>query len=431
MKKSKRIFGIIAVVVVLICLLICVISPSSPPVETPTQTEGTEPTGDAYGGTTPYLSEPVSSIPQTEPYGDDMGVAGVPQTYKLADNVRITQVEKDPNEVIHAFEPISPSDPEYLASSDENYNTMEGKVFRNDKTISIDLFDEFNGRDITITFGYITGELNRFLYLNPTYEHSSEYSTQYGFYFNTMLSGGGNVVTLPQTYASEEALSDAKEESKYFHVGRSLDQNEIATYQDPTHPGTVWFTQTPLERDIWIDVLVYQMGGDMLATLRLTISKGLDGTYSIVNLENKNLLQTYSEPDSLFTKEELGYIYEHAKVVIEDPETIGMIQTPGFEMSIERCFIEYRDQSTGLYYTYFVPYDNSVGWYAKGIDYITSPVIAVTVRQTGGFATAAVLYFRIDKMPSNGNHGLYTYIGRDFFLYHSRNTLITQGYPDI
>ena len=420
MKKSKQIFGLIAAVIMAVCLLVILLfggpgnqaSQEQPPSTTPADT-----------APVPESTEPEES---NAPYIPEHGVSGIRNTYTLADNVTITQVPKDPNEVIHAYAPIAKDDPEYLGN-DENYETAEGKVYRNDKIISIDLFDELTGQEMKISFGYITGTVNRFLYLNPVVE-TSETTPRYGFYFSPMPAGG-NVLTLPVIYANEEERLTAHRGCYNFQVGRALDQREIAGYQDPKHPGTVWFTPAPIESDLWIDVLVYQLAGDLRATLRLTIAKDPDGTYSIVNLENKNLLQTYEEAESKFTKDELAYIYNIGKTTVENPDIVKFDAVGNAEVTVERMIIEYRNEQTGLYYPFFIPADRSGGFYASSAKYADGPILAVTVRHICSVTSVTTMYFRIIKMPTEREHGKYEYIGRDFLFAESSQALSSQGYP--
>lgn len=414
MKKSKLIFAIVAAVIFILCIVVMMFSD---PNDSNTALEVSDPTSESTEQREPL---PMESI--YVEYPDN------PHEFTIASNVRINQVEKDPNEIIHYNEPVLEGDPEYIAfKQGKNYGSAEGKVYRNDKTISIDIFDEYLGKIVTFTFGYVTGQCNTFLYLNPVCEQATA-DYQYGFYFNVMPSSGGSVVTIPQEYDTEEALKKAQRAATNFTVLRTLDQRSIAEYVDPQHPGTVWFTQTPMSGSFQINCIVYQMGGDFVASLDLTISKDSDGTYSIVNLQNNNLLQLYSEPDAAFSKDELGYIYTKVVEVMDDPDLIQIASSNTSELSIERTIMEYRDSSTGLYYQYFVPSNSHL--YAQTSDYLLDgPVVAVTVRQYQGFATGVTLYFRIVKPATDSAHGTYEYIGRDFLYYNFMETLINQGYP--
>lgn len=422
MKKSKIVFAIIAVLVAILCLVTLIpgkqssISSSLPPATTSTApTDSTAPTTPAEGSSE---SSPIMPTASEETY----------PSYTLADNVRITQVEKDPNEVIHAFQPIEKNDPEYFFSGTSTYETMEGKVFRNDKTISIDVYDEFLKETRTFTFGYITGQCNRFLYLNPVCEQAAKHN-QFGFRFCTMQSGGGSIATIPGNYTSTDAQKKAFRDAPNFTVERTLDQREIPSYVDPKHPGTVWFTQTPIQGDLWIDVMVYQMGGDFVATLRLTIAKGDDGTYSIVNLQNKNLLQNSIREDVAFSRSELEYIYGLADSIINDPDAIKFANNSlQKEMPIERYLMEYRDRSTSLYFQHFVPAGD--GYCASSSDYLYNPTIAVTARQHCGMATCVTMYFHVIKPATDTEHGIYEYIGRDYLFYTDKQALINQGCPE-
>ena len=419
MKKSKLIFGLIALIIIVLCLIILA-----------------DPARDNTLGGADNPTTPGSQIsPPVDPSDPDASTDPLPtskpfdfSTIEIADNVTINQVEPNPNEVIAIGAPITSDDPEYMNSGSDTYNTAEGKVYRNDKTISIDIFDEMTGETHTITFGYITGECNRFLYLNPVVEQEEvNYHYKYGFFFKGM-PGAGSIITLPQEYASEAEERESKTYSVNFTVGRALDMREVSTYQDPTHPGTVWFTQMPLSGSLWIDVICYRITGDIMATLRLTIAKGPDGSYSIVNLENLNLLQTYQEEDSLFTKEELGYIYSMAMDVFGDPARLqSNIRGTVEDYTIERCIIQYRDEHSGFFYPYIVPPENGI--YIESSLYEHSPVVSVTVRRHLASAISCTMYFQVIKPPTEDTHGVYEYIGRDFTHYTDMDILITSGYP--
>lgn len=412
MKKSKITFAVLAGIVLIFCILIMVfgdheeIAPAYTDSEIPATDIATEPI-------------PVESIYNEFPDN--------PYEFTLAGNVRINQVEKDPNEVVHYGEPVLEGDPEYIEyEHGMNYGSPEGKVYRNDKTISIDIFDEMGGETLTFTFGYITGECNHYLYLNPVCEQA-ERNTRYAFHFIPVRNGGGSVVTIPQKFNSEKEYNSAIMKCYNFTTERALDQRSIAAYQDPTHPGTIWFTQQPLDGNLWLNCLVYGLGGDFVASLRLTIAKAADGTYSIVNLENNNLLQKFEEEGTEYDKDELAVIYTEASKVIADPSLVSIATANDSAIDIESMIIEYRDKYTGLYYPYIIPAGG--GLYTQSNAYLDSPVIAVSVRRYQMGACAVTMYFRIVKEPTENTQGVYEYIGRDFLLYSNMDALINQGHP--
>lgn len=417
MKKSKLIFAVLAAAILILCLVLTFAGKRHEEEQTA-----------ATVGTTPTESEETEPpLPMSDII---IGELVDPHHHEIPENVRINKVEKDPNEVIRPYEPIPEGDPEYIVfSHGQNYASPEGRVYRNDKTISIDLFDELEGITRTITFGHITGECNAFLYLNPVCETESEPNEKYGFYFKPIVSNGGFVGTISDEsiYESEEARMAALQANRNFTVRRALDQWDVAGYIDPQHPGTVWFTQTPLDGNLWLDVLVYEMSGDMVASLRLTISKGLDGTYSIVNLENADLIQNCENPKYELNKDEVGYLYTQAMETLQNPEMVKFGTTSQVELCIERVIMTYRDSYNGLYYPHIVPAEG--GGVVESHKLLTEPVIAVTVRNYHGATAAVTLYFRVVYPHTDTEHGLYEYIGRDFLTYQTMDALISQGCP--
>lgn len=413
MRKSKLIFIIIAII------LVAAVAIGYSLMDDSIGGEQNETTTAATGEGVPESTAP--QVPDDTKEPDAETEETVPNETKepivLSENVTVYQVEKDPNEVIIRDPKIDETHPEYIdVPGGDPYSSTEGIVYRNDKTISIDIFDELQGYTRTITFGYVTGQCNRFLYLNPSV--SGDPGTRpytYYFSFSTPI-GGGAVLTIP-----DETLTS--KEVKSWSMGRALEIREAAHYTAPNTPGTVWLASSPVDGPVYIDVRLY-LQLDYCATVRLTIDKDKDGTYSIVNLENRNLLQENEGTD--YSTSELAYVVGLANETIHDTEKMHQYYSTyeKYEMAVEDCIITLQTLDTGLYYNQFIPYkgDSDCRYYSE----MDIPVLAVTYRRLG--VGAQTLYFQAIRLPRDGNHGEYYYIGRDFPLFDTIDHLTSQGY---
>lgn len=432
MKKSKIVFAVIAILAVALCVAAYFLlgrgssNSSGASSINPSNAVGGDVTGPAATSDNPYIDETLppstsdSSGSETATDPDATTSPSVDGTVTLGPNVTMQKVDKDPNEVIVRTDEYNPDHPEFTA--DEKYNyffSSEGHVYRNDKVITINAYDAMYDITIPISFGYITGGCNRFLYLNPTVE--SDLADQYGFHF-TSASNAGFVETIRST--------DNIRTVKNYSLLRALDQKTPANYVDITHPGAVWYTPTSLDGPIYVDCVVMTMTGDWFATIRIHIAKDpADGTYSIVNLENKNLLQ--EDAQDLLPQKELDAICELAGDVLKDPQTLHMTYV-NFEIDNtpkERFLVEYRDASTSLYYNYFIPAGGFQAQLSK--EYVYNPVIAVTYRHFM-MSSALTLYFEIVIPHTDTEPGVYNYLGRDYPYYGDIFRMQQQnGYPDI
>lgn len=161
------------------------------------------------------------------------------------------------------------------------------------------------------------------------------------------------------------------------------------------------------------------------AGIKHNIDKAEDGTYSIVNLENRNLLQNNVSrlPDS-----ELEYIYSIANDIIHDPEKIYCADiVADQELPIEQFLMTWRDKTTNLYYPYFVTASDS-GYFVRSLDMLDSPVIAVSCRKYSVDYTFTI-YLQVVMEPIPGSHGIYQFIGYDMPMYHTISYLQSMGYP--
>lgn len=425
MKKSKITFGVIAAIFIVVCLAAFFLFGN----RDQTPADDTVPGNETLADTGEIMdSPPIGNIPATgeatkptlsQPAVTTPAVQDGVTEIKLNPNVTMYKVDKDPNEVIDRTDEYDPNDPEFTA--DEVYNycySSEGRVYRNDKVITIEIYDALEDFTHSISFGFITGGCNRFLYLNPTI--NSEYATHYAFHFKTVSDAG-----VVETIQSEDSIKTVK----HYTVLRALDQRMPANYLDSRHPGTVWYTPSSLDGTSYVDCVVMTLNGDWIATIRIHIAKDpTDGSYSIVNLENKNLMQDDAEP--YLTDAAIQYLYETSRDLLEDPEQIQIYRyTLDKEIMIDNFIMEYRDYSTGLYYDYFhqdgnvLPVESREA--TKG-----NPIIAVTYRK---FTTTMVLtlYFEVYAAPTENFTGLYNYIGRDESYYRTIQSMQNNGYPGL
>ena len=472
MRKSKIVFGIIAAVVVLACLLCFIFlgdkepqattkDPDSNTVQSGTYEEDTisEETEDPMiesdeipwydeddGKTMLYPTENYDDdwdtrptewyeIPIAETFIEDGQVYYIPvvdpnedsydpdamvppketEPIEIGDDVTIRQAKKDPNEVIDRTIILDPSHPDVLAVEESSpMMSPEGVVYRNDKEISIEVADRLRGKTYTFTFGHITGKCNRFLYLDPKLKIDGEPESNIYFRFETPTGGGLDTCNM------ENPPGDMNNYSFF----RTYDDGHVATFINNKNPGTIWFTQMPLNEPVYINVQAYHSISGLFASLRLTIAKAEDGTYSIVDLDNNDIFA--SGDYGVFTDAEIEHLMEMATKTYLDKESTGIsIQTSeNFKLTEENCLFEIRQPEEGLYFNQFVPYSgtNLTSYYADfGV-----PILTITVRSYGG--VGMTMYFWVVEEPTATGHGTYQYLGRDFRNFKTIKELTGQGY---
>lgn len=336
------------------------------------------------------------------------------------ENVKIYQVPIRDGAVIDRDPAVSRNHPEYIEETTGTgpYISQEGKVYKNDRYISIDVFDRSSADIVTFTFGMATGEYNRFLYLNPHQETSD--SDPYSKFFRFDASAGF-LLEAPQAYASRDEM---KENCKNYSIRRAIDQASAAEYVDPKHPGTVWFTTMEIEEPIYIDVNVYTGDGSLRFLLRLWIDKDENGCYYFANIENRDLYDNTEK--STFDDKELYHIYEVVKADIQDKDKIGMTISKSQDVTFDDFLYDHREIGEGCYYAYFRPANSRYSAATKEI--ASFDTLAITLRGHGGWLTVT-LYYHVVVPPMDGAHGVYVYAGRDYTDNGSIESLQMQGYP--
>ena len=418
MRTSKKVFAIITAVVAAVCALVFLLNRGGD-AESPPKQDQPIPVrpGEVVDihQDTPQYTLPLATTPSNSPTIPDSA-----SEITVGKNVTIYKVPKDPNEVIDRDMRITPEHPEYMdAESGGYFISTEGKVYRNDRIISIDVYDAFTDSTHKISFGYITGKCNRFLYLNPIVENET---CQYSFRFQDYQSKGvsGGIIDVVSPF---EVDLDAPS----FVTFVAADQKIEAQYKEPNYPGVFWYTTGPLNGPIYISCQVLTATGDPVALLRLVIAKDpADGTYSFANIINCNIMQE-NPADSIIPDADITKLYELACETMDDHEALGLYSYQIRESTYhpENFMMEIRDVTTGTYHTYYYPTGYGVAKYAK--DDLFSPVVAVTYRH---WVTpyAMTLYFRVLRMATATEPAIYEYIGRDSHFYPTLEIVCSNGY---
>lgn len=420
MRKSKKVFAIICAVVAAVVALVLLLNRDNDPTSgsgqnKPAPVTPTEVVGPYNDMTNPTL--PAATIPSapTKPTDPDLV-----EEITVGKNVTIYKVPKDPNEVIDYDMRITPEHPEYMdAEYGGYYISTEGKVYRNDRIISIDVYDPYDNRTRKISFGYITGQCNRFLYLNPIVDDDRyQYSFRFQDYQVRGQSGGIIEIVSPIEH-------DPDSPSYVTYV--AADQMIDALYKEPNYPGVFWYTTGPLEGPIYISCQVLTATGDPVALLRLVITKDpSDGTYSFANIINCNIMQE-NPADSIIPDSDIEVLFQLACETLNDPEALGLYSSQIREVEKDpgRFMMEIRDYITGTYHSLYYQKGNPVA--KPALKDLFAPVVAVTYRDwTTPYAMT--MYFQVLRPATIFEPAIYQYIGRDSHFYPTLEIVRSNGY---
>ncbi len=421
MKESKKLFSIIAIAVVVICAVVMLIRRSHSIITVTDYTEGTYYQIMPEDGIVDISKDPKPAPQPTEPATNNTPtIPDNASEITAGKNVRIYKVPKDPNEQIDRDINIPADHPELTDAEEGGYFfSAEGKVYRNDRVISIDVYDDLQEITRTISFGYITGKCNRFLYLNPIVEDNDcQYSFRFQEYQSDTQIGGTVEVISPE----EVDLS-----SPSFVTYVAIDQKIEALYKDPNYPGVVWYTSGALEEPVYISCQVLTAAGEPVALLRLVITKDPeDGTYSFSDIINCNIMQ--ENPDnSIIPDSDIKVLYELACDTLYTPEKTGLhwMQASGRHFDPTEFMMEVRDYHTGMYHQQYYP--KGIGTTRPAYKDLCSPVVAVTYREFS-ILHSLTMYFRVVRPATHNEPAVYEYIGRDSARYSTLEEMQSNGY---
>lgn len=332
------------------------------------------------------------------------------ETINLANSVQIRKVATDPNEVIDAMPLVDSSHKEYIPYGDAAAAvSSEGKVYRNDRTISIDIYDRFYGDTYTFTFGYPTGECNRFLYLNPQVSVNGEPAYYLGesYQFNFNVGGDGQVVNFGGT--PDEFFS----ENVSYNMIRHRSEDQVANFLDFQHPGSVWFTVYPLQEPAEIQVRIFTENGYLVGTLALIVEKDEAGTYAFTNIKNLDLWEDNTDYPN-FTHNELEYITSIIQDALDNGEIVALsARFSDFDATTDRCVYVLRPKEDGFYYPTFVNIDPNGSDLCSYISSLMPYSIAVSLNDTQ-YWDSATIYLWIASLPTETERGIYQIIGCDY-----------------
>lgn len=281
---------------------------------------------------------------------------------------------------------LDPNDPENIDDQFPEYGnpdfSVEGKVYANDRKISIEIPSKWNDKPITISFGYISGGYNQYLYLNPVCSMGDS-ANPIGIYTTVRKDTSERVFTrnpkmeckVPNDiYSGDNPTSWVH---NYAIIGQTYDNLASAEYTDITTPGLMWFTSSPLQSDfgeVYFRFLDLN-SSTLIALVKVVIAKNpTNGTYYLHHAENMDLLAKGGTED--VSQETLDEAILMVKDVIADG-WYPMYKNPA---DLDNCYvyIDYLGEDRNFYFPQGRPI------FDKGEDKMVSmqgfptPALAVT-----------------------------------------------------
>lgn len=403
MKKSKIIFAVAVGVAIVLCavLLLSKDSPSNVPSSEETTSFTTT------GPDTPNVSDATT---------DNIGTESVPTEEDTIASDGPASSEATADTVPTETKPIILA-PDFITTTlptDHIADTLPSSsgFYKNDRTVSIDIYDAATRKTYTISFGLVNDAESAFLCLNPAITPTDKTFT---FCLN-FSCGAGEVVSISGNADGEEIYS--------FY--RTLDDAVPATYQNSAAPGTIWYTTDRNLQQTWIDVRVYRSCCDMFATLRLTIKRDTSGAYYLAGIENLNMLDEGVESE--LTSAELDYLLSLYETDVRNTENIYCAVPESSLIQRKYMCCQWRDSGLGTYYDYFTTKGKQVV-YCDRSDYSDKPVIAITLRFHLASRMIMTVYYQVEQMPTQDSHGVYTFIGFDPWSFSTKEELGRLMYP--
>lgn len=278
---------------------------------------------------------------------------------------------------------LNSEDPEYdndLERTDPLPISQQGKVYANDRVIAIDIPHPNGEETLQFCFGYITGQYNRYLYINPVCMQATD-ERPIGFYVSVGTTDQENIFL----HSATKEIDSPQDHVDYREYGccnylipdHTYDYLAEATYLSPTQPGLCWYVPNQLFEPYGILNIraVDLMASTTVAIIRLYIAKDEEtGTYYLHHAENRNLLQC--GPIDGCTQEMIDEALQRTKDLFADGT---VFQPTNYSTDTPMYLMEYLDEKYHDYY-----FDVLHPIYAEGKSSLTLsstlplPAIAIT-----------------------------------------------------
>lgn len=373
--------------ITILCLLLCIILFTS--------CAGREEEEPAYTLDPALLEDPTTAPTEAPVFPEDFApdlITPEQQPEELAgyESYIVQMAAKMPPEDQIWRDPVlHPDDPEYDPIEKEIPTPMsqEGKVYANDRIIAIDI-PHPNGEEILqYQFGYITGQYNRYLYLNPVCVQAKS-DRPIGFYASISTVGQAALHwDDASTYADtpQEIFSLTHGLTSVLIPDHTYDYICRCTYHSPTKPGLCWYTpQALFEPYGVVNIRALDLStSTTLALIRLYVAKDEEtGTYYLHHAENRNLLQTGA------TEQVPQEMIDDAMAKTKAYLSSGEYEITNYDENESIFLVEYLDERYHDYYfDYLTPLYSEDNAHMDISQDMYLPAMAVTVctgRYAGG-----------------------------------------------
>lgn len=406
MRKSKIIFAATACITIALCAVLILSQDRAP---------GGQPSG-AESSSLPAPGPTDTSAATTEPAATG-SAPSIGDTIDPADPTNsgaATEPTPEPSETKPTILP-----PDFITTTlptdhiADALPSSSGMHYRNDKTVSIDIYDAAARDTLTVSFGLHGDPVNEHLYLNPSVTPTDE---DFSFCFN-FSCGAGDVVTISGNNRADE---------KFYSFYRTLDDAVPASYQSASAPGTIWYTTDRRLGNTWVDVLIYRSCGDLFASLRLLIRRDEAGLFYLAGIENQNMLNEGVQSELSST--EIDYLLSLYETDIKDRKNVYCALPESYKIHRKYMCCQWRETGLGTYYDYFITRGKEIV-FSNRTDYSSKPVVAITLRFHLASQMSLTVYYQVEQMPTQDSHGMYTLIGFDPWNFTTKEELGRHMYP--
>lgn len=267
----------------------------------------------------------------------------------------------------------------------------------------------------TISFGAgIPGSYD-FLYLNPQCNAGDQKLFPYFSYsdFGYIFECENYTDLLAAWHTSKENTELYLSIDDNYALGRTYEQRSPAEYHDYWNAGMIWCTYNmePGE-STWIDVRIIKLNDStMIATLRLTVTRGEDGIFRLTDIRNKNLTENLEgNPEALL----YGVTEEQVNAAIQNlvDEELSRSYYGTSQMTPDKFIVELRDSDTGMYYNRAYYAHPGAEKCLSSDDCPFYPLLAITYKES---IVDTYYYTLLDTPTEEKPEGSFKLIAQDFY----------------